>query len=132
MGGVLVGSVLVGSVFLSEGIQKFLFSESVGAGRFTKIGLPYPETLASFVGTTEIIFGSLLLLGLMTRLCVVPLIIIILTAISTTKFPILIESGFWKMAHDSRTDFSMLICLIYLTMEGGGRYSIDHYLRKKW
>jgi len=32
--------ILVGWVFLSEGIQKFLFPESLGVGRFVKIGIP--------------------------------------------------------------------------------------------
>jgi putative oxidoreductase len=36
---------LVGSVFLSEGIQKFLYPPELAAGRFTKIGIPAPETM---------------------------------------------------------------------------------------
>jgi putative oxidoreductase len=60
--------VLVGSVFLSEGIQKFLFPEALGAGRFAKIGIPAPQYSAPFVGTVEIVAGTLLLFGLFTRL----------------------------------------------------------------
>ena len=41
--------ILVGSVFLSEGIQKFLFPE-LGAGRFAKIGFPAPDIMGPFVG----------------------------------------------------------------------------------
>lgn len=120
--------VLVGCVFLSEGIQKFLFSESVGAGRFAKIGLPFPEITANFVGSVEIICGLLVLLGLLTRIAVVPLICIMLTAIATTKIPILLESGFWKMAHDSRTDFSMLLTSIFLLINGAGTLSLDRII----
>lgn len=125
--------VLVGCVFLSEGIQKFLFPDSVGAGRFAKIGLPLPEITANFVGSVEIICGLLVLLGLLTRIAVVPLICIMLTAIATTKVPILLESGFWKMAHDSRTDFSMLLTSIYLLINGAGPLSLDRIIlnRKK-
>lgn len=122
---ILIIRIMVGCVFLSEGIQKFLFPESVGAGRFLKIGIPNPEFTASFVGSTEIICGILVLLGLFTRFAVIPLILIMLTAISTTKIPILLESGFWKMAHDSRTDFSMLLGSIFLLITGGGKYSMD-------
>jgi hypothetical protein len=61
--------------FLSEGIQKFLFPESLGVGRFVKIGIPLPELMASFVGVTEIICGALILIGLFTRLACVPLLI---------------------------------------------------------
>jgi uncharacterized membrane protein YphA (DoxX/SURF4 family) len=86
---------LVGAVFLSEGIQKFLFSDAVGAGRFAKIGIPSPEVMAPFVGVFEITCGTLVLLGLLTRLGAIPLIVIMLVAISTTKVPILINEGFW-------------------------------------
>lgn len=120
--------ILVGCVFLSEGIQKFLFAESVGAGRFEKIGLPLPEITASFVGSVEIVCGLLVLLGLLTRIAVVPLICIMLTAIATTKVPILLESGFWKMAHDSRTDFSMLLTSIFLLINGAGSLSFDRII----
>ena len=70
--------LMVGAVFLSEGIQKFLFTDTRGAGRFEKIGLPYPEFLGSFVGTFEVICGFLLLIGLFTRLASLPLIVIML------------------------------------------------------
>ena len=79
--------LMVGAVFLSEGIQKFLFPAEVGAGRFAKIGLPSPELPAPFVGTFEIACGTLVLLGLFTRLAVIPLLTIMAVAISTTKWP---------------------------------------------
>src|SRR5438552_16018257 len=40
---ILLIRVLVGWVFLSEGIQKFLFADSLGVGRFVKIGIPWPQ-----------------------------------------------------------------------------------------
>ena len=96
---------MVGSVFFSEGIQKFLFLDALGVGRFIKIGIPAPEILAPFVGVVEIVFGFLLLIGLFTRLATIPLIINMLVAIVSTKIPILLTSGFWKMTHEARTDF---------------------------
>lgn len=66
---------MIGSVFLSEGIQKFLFPETNGSGRFKKNGLPLPEFLGNFVGTFEIVFGALILFGLLTRPASIPLII---------------------------------------------------------
>ncbi len=112
-------------VFLSEGIQKFLFAEAQGAGRFKKIGLPNPEFLGTFVGTTEIICGLLILVGLLTRFAAIPLIIIMLVAITTTKIPILADGGIWKMLHESRTDWAMLLCSVFLLMRGGGAFSLD-------
>jgi uncharacterized membrane protein YphA (DoxX/SURF4 family) len=115
----------VGGIFLSEGIQKFLFPAELGVGRFIKIGLPAPALLAPFVGVVEIGCGLLILLGLATRLAAVPLIIDMLVAIATTKIPILLQRGFWAMAHEARTDFAMLLGCVFLAMLGAGPRSLD-------
>ncbi len=125
---VLLIRLMVGAVFLSEGIQKFLFADELGAGRFAKIGLPAPEFFGPFVGTFEIISGTLILLGLFTRLAAIPTLIIMLVAIFTTKGTVLANEGFWPMMHGSRTDWAMLLGSIYLIIEGGGRWSLD----RKW
>ncbi len=118
--------ILVGSVFLSEGIQKFLYTDALGAGRFTTIGIPLPQFSAPFVGFVEILCGLLILAGLFTRLAAIPLLVDILVAISTTKIPMLINQGFWKMAHEARVDWSMLLGLAFLLLSGPGRYSLDN------
>jgi len=117
--------LMVGAVFLSEGIQKFLFADTLGAGRFEKIGLPSPEILGPFVGSFEILCGLLILIGLLTRPASIPLIIIMLVAIATTKSDVLAEKGFREMMHGSRTDWAMLLGSIFLLIKGGGRWSID-------
>jgi uncharacterized membrane protein YphA (DoxX/SURF4 family) len=122
---VILVRLMVGAVFLSEGLQKFMFPAEVGAGRFAVIGFPSPEIVAPFVGCFEIACGTLVLLGLFTRLAVVPLIIIMLTAISTTKIPILMKLGFWQMAHEARTDWSMLLGAVFLLIVGAGHWSVD-------
>ncbi len=127
----LIPRLIVGLVFLSEGIQKFLFPDLVGVGRFTKIGFENAEFLAYFVASFEIACGILLLIGLVTRLSSIPLLIIMATAIATTKIPKLLNDGFWTMAHDSRTDFAMTMLLIYLIIYGAGKLSIDSVIRKK-
>ncbi|WP_165027281.1 MULTISPECIES: DoxX family protein [unclassified Dysgonomonas] len=127
----LIPRIIVGWVFLSEGIQKYILPELVGAGRFEKIGFANPEFLAYFVGTFEIICGLLLLLGLLTKIATIPLIIIMFTALITTKLPVLLDKGFWVMAHESRTDFSMTLLLLLLLIYGAGRFSFDHFFYKK-
>ncbi|MBT0811417.1 DoxX family protein [Litoribacter ruber] len=125
--------LMVGAVFLSEGIQKFLFPAIRGAGRFEKIGLPNPEFLGSFVGAFEILCGILVLLGLFTRVASLPLMVIMLVAIATTKSEVLAQDGFWEMMHGSRTDWSMLLGSIFLLIKGGGYWSVDHSLiNKNW
>lgn len=128
---VMLGRIMVGTVFLSEGIQKFLFSDDVGAGRFAKIGLPNPELLGPLVGGFEIVCGALVLLGLFTRVAVIPLLTIMGVAIYTTKIPILLKSGFWKMAHDARTDFSMTLGALFLLIVGAGALSLDAWLSRR-
>jgi putative oxidoreductase len=120
--------LMVGAVFLSEGLQKFITPDKTGVGRFTKIGLPNPEILGPFVGGFEILCGTLVLVGLFTRFAVIPLIVIMITALATTKYPILMEEGFWAVAHAMRTDWSMLLGSIFLLITGAGTFSVDERL----
>jgi putative oxidoreductase len=122
---VLLIRLSVGAVFLSEGIQKFLFPQALGVGRFVKIGIPAPAVTAPFVGVVEIACGALILLGLATRLAAIPLIIDMVVAIATTKLPMLHAEGFWAMAHEARVDWAMLLGSPYLLRVGGGPWSAD-------
>ncbi|HVI08823.1 MAG TPA: DoxX family protein [Candidatus Binatia bacterium] len=110
----------VGLIFFTQGILKYI-DPNMGVVRFTKIGFPHPYFTARFVGTFEIVCGALVLIGLWTRFAAVPLLIIILTAIATTKLPELfrVNQGFWYMVSDARTDFAMLCCLLFLLSYGG-------------
>ena len=117
--------VVVGLTFLSEGLQKFIYPEILGVGRFEKIGFAHPEFWAPFTGCFEISCSILILAGLLTRIAAIPLLIIMLTAFVTTKVPILVDKGFWSFAHEYRVDFAMTMLLIFLIIYGGGRLSID-------
>jgi putative oxidoreductase len=130
--------LMVGTVFFEEGIQKFLFPAVLGAGRFEKIGIPWPEVMGPFVGTVEIVCGLLLVLGWLTRLATLPLLVNISVAILSTKIAILLGHGFWNfslsplprygflsMMHEARTDFCMLLGLLFLAIVGAGRCSLD-------
>src|SRR3989441_11941700 len=102
MRALLLARLAAGCIFLSEGIQKFLFPAELGVGRFVKIGIPAPQLLAPFVGVVEIVCGALLIVGLITRLAAIPLVIDMIVAITTTKIPMLWKSGFWATAHEAR------------------------------
>jgi putative oxidoreductase len=117
--------LLVGWVFLTEGIQKFLFPAALGVGRFMKIGIPYPHITAPFVGVVEIACGMLLMIGLVTRFAALPLLIDIGVAIATTKVPMLLHQGFWPAMHEGRIDFCMVLGLIAILCIGPGRISCD-------
>ena len=117
--------VLVGAVFLSEGVQKLLFADALGVGRFAKIGIPLPAISAPFVGVVEIVCGALVIVGLFTRLAAALLVVDIAVAIATTKVPMLFAKGFWATAHEARTDWSMLLGLVFLLAAGAGPRSLD-------
>jgi uncharacterized membrane protein YphA (DoxX/SURF4 family) len=132
---------VVGLVFVSEGVQKFLYPDEVGAGRFAKIPIPNPESTASIVGFFEILCGVLVIVGLFTRFAALPLIAVMLTALLTTKLPILLGSefmgfsvrkvsyyGIWGFLHESRTDLAMFFSSLFLLIVGAGKWSIDAVL----
>ena len=135
----LVGLV----VFFPEGIQKLAFPDLLGAGRFAKIGIPYPDLMGPFVGAVETICGALIILGLFTRLASIPLTVIMIVAVISTKVPILLGQevwifhlpklsryGFWSMLHEARADFDMLLGSLYLLIAGGGAWSLDAVLSR--
>jgi putative oxidoreductase len=122
---ILAIRLLVGAVFFMEGIKKFLFPDQWGAGRFAGFGIPAPHVMGPFVGAVEIVCGLLVLLGLRTRVACVPLLCVISTAIVVTKIPILFKTGFWRMEDVGRTDYSMLMGLLFLLFAGSGSLSLD-------
>ena len=129
--------IAVAFVFITEGIQKFLYPEALGVGRFIKIGIPYPEISAPFVGGVEIVGGALVLIGLYTRLAAFALVIDMVVAITATKVPTLLgygfwgfagpggSTGFWPAAHDARLDIMMLASCLLLLGIGPGKASFD-------
>jgi uncharacterized membrane protein YphA (DoxX/SURF4 family) len=121
----IIPRIVVGLIFLTEGIQKYLFPELLGTGRFMKIGFANPAFWAYFTGSFEIVCGILILFGLLTRLASVPLFIIMSVAFVTTKYTLLIEKGFWIFAHEYRTDFAMTMLLLLFLFFGGGSFSLD-------
>ena len=131
-------------VFFPEGLQKLLFPGVLGAGRFAAIGIPWPEVLGPFVGVVEIVCGAAIIAGLLTRLAVIPLLIILIVAVLSTKVPILLghdflifhlprlgRYGFWSMQHEGRVDFCMLLACLYLLVTGSGAWSVDARLQRR-
>lgn len=127
----------LGVIFLCEGIQKFLYPDRLGTGRFDKAGIPAPEFFAPLDAVFEIGCGALILVGLLTRVAVVPMIVNMAGALLITKLPILWsaaplfteESGWWDFVHESRTDLAMLCGSVFLLFVGAGAWSLDARLR---
>lgn len=133
--------LVTGGVFLWEGLIKFIY-QNQGVGRFTKIGIPFPEAMAYFVAVLEIVGGLMYIFGLFTRMISIPFIIQMTVAILSTKIAVLMGTstlivpaappvtGFWAMLHETRVDFAQIICSIFLLINGPGALSLDA-LRKK-
>lgn len=135
---VILIRVMVGVVFLAEGIQKFLYPDMRGVGRFEKMGFPEPEFFGNFVASFEVMAGVLIFGGLFTRVAAIITLLIMTVAIVVTKIPIAMgESfgpfvlrdlktyGFWSMMHEIRTDLAMWLGSLFLLIKGGGRWSLD-------
>jgi putative oxidoreductase len=133
---VILIRLMTGWVFFWEGIIKFVFVNQ-GVGRFTKLGIPFPEYSAHFVGGLEIVGGLLLIFGFLTRWICVPFIIQMTVAILTTKIsmylgtsplplpPVPPQTGFWAVLHEGRSDLAQILCSAFLLIVGPGRLSLD-------
>ncbi|HEY2348802.1 MAG TPA: DoxX family protein [Puia sp.] len=127
----LLVRIIPGLVFLSEGIQKFLFRETLGAGRFATLGFSHPEFWAGFTGVFEITCGILLITGFLARMATVPLLIVMMVAFISTKLPMLEQKGIWAMLHEGRADFAMVISLIIILLNGPGNWSLDQGIKRR-
>jgi len=118
---------IVGLVFLIEGTLKFLRPEELGEGRFAAIGLPFPHLLAPLVGGIEIAGGAAILFNFWAGDAALLLLAVIVTALFTTKFPILLgrpwgpfalmkvpHYGLMSFLHEARTD----LCMIFGALAG--------------
>lgn len=135
--------LMAGGVFFWEGLLKFVYVNQ-GVGRFTKLGIPFPHFTAAFIGYLEIFGGLLLITGLMTRLIAVPFIGEMIVAVLSTKISLYLgtsplplppappQVGFWAVLHEIRSDYAQILTVIFLLINGPGKWSLDAVLLRKW
>jgi uncharacterized membrane protein YphA (DoxX/SURF4 family) len=127
--------VIVALVFITEGLLKFVYSGELGAGRFEHIGFPFPHILGPLVGLVEIVAGAAVLANFYAGDAAILLLAVIITAIVSTKIPILIgrpfgpfslpknisHHGILGFLHEARTDLAMFFSLIAIAIDSGVR-----------
>ncbi len=129
---VILIRIVVGGIFLEEGIQKFLFPAVRGPGRFAaETPLPAPTVFGYLTGGFEIACGLLLMVGLATRLAAVPLIVVMLGAEAFTKIPIAVQDSAWVYIHEARTELCLLFGSVFLLIAGAGAWSADAALIRR-
>jgi len=127
--------IILAVVFISEGALKFIYPAELGAGRFERIGIPYPHILAPLVGGVEIASGAAVLANFYAGDAALALLAVIVTALVTTKIPILLgrplgpftlpknvsHPGVFGFLHEARTDLAMLFGLVAVAIDSGVR-----------
>jgi len=138
----IVLRLMAGGVFLWEGILKFVYANQ-GIGRFTKLGMPFPHVTTDFVACLEIVGGLLLLGGWLTRAIAIPFIFEMIVAILSTKISLYLGTsplplpavppkvGMWAVLHEVRSEYAQMLTVLFLMINGPGRWSLDALLRKR-
>jgi len=131
--------LMAGGVFFWEGILKFVYLNQ-GVGRFTKLGMPFPDFTADFVGSLEIVGGLLVMAGFLTRLITIPFVIEMIVAMLSTKIslyhgtsplplpPAPPKIGVWAVLHEVRSEYAQIMVVLYLLINGPGKWSLDAVL----
>ena len=122
----LLGRLAVGLVFMSTGWGKVHNLEKV-TGFFTTLGIPAPHFHAVLVGYSELLCGTALVVGLLTRLATIPLIVSMIVAILTAKRPDL-HGLFDLVGFD---EFTYLVVLVMIAILGPGPLALDALLVRR-
>lgn len=121
----IVFRAVIGVIFIQSGWGKIHHLPKV-IEYFTSLGIPAAAFQARFVSFTELLCGSLILLGLATRLASIPLITTMVVAIlSAKKDQVEIWSDLFGLS-----EFLYIVILIPLLVDGAGSLSLDRIFTK--
>jgi putative oxidoreductase len=122
----LLGRLAVGLLFVSTGWGKVHDLDKV-THFFTELGIPAPHFHAVVVSFSELVCGSLLVVGLLTRLATVPLIVSMIVAILTAKRADL-HGLFDLVGFD---EFTYLVVLVMIAILGPGSAALDTVVARR-
>jgi len=104
--------------------------------------MPFPVFTADFVGGLEIVGGVLIMAGFLTRLLAIPFVIEMIVAMLSTKIslylgtsplplpPVPPKIGAWAVLHEIRSEYAQIMVVLYLLINGPGKWSLDALLAK--
>ncbi len=115
------GAVAYG--FYTPAISKWSDIDAI-ATWFASMGYPFATLNAYAAATTEILGVVLLSLGLFTRLISLPLIVVMIVAITTVHLP----NGFEAGNNGFEIPLYYMLFLIMFASFGAGKLSLDHLI----
>jgi uncharacterized membrane protein YphA (DoxX/SURF4 family) len=123
---------MVGLVFLTEGILKFVRPHELGVEQFGALGIPFPQVLAPLVAVLEIAGGLAVALGIYAGDAALGLLVLAVGALVTTKLPVLLGRplgpfvpttlayyGWGSFLHEARVDLCMLLGTLAVLIDSG-------------
>ena len=119
----LLARITVGVVFAVTGWGKLNNLEKITAF-FGELGIPYPQFQAPFASATEFVCGTLLVVGMATRVASIPLIIVMLVAIATAQW----ENIDSLSALLGTVEWAYVAIFAWLALAGPGPISLDYLL----
>lgn len=125
-GAPLVLRVVIGGLFLWHGIDKFDSGISMVADMFRSWGVPAAGFTAPLTAVIELVAGTALIAGLMTRAAAIALGVVMLGALVYVKVDLGIISS--EPMPGAELDLALLAGLVAVIITGPGRISIDDRL----
>jgi putative oxidoreductase len=122
----LLSRVTIGFIFIQSGWGKLHHLDKV-TQFFASLGIPAPQLQAPFVSAVELGCGTLVLLGLFTRVASIPLIGTMVVAILTAKLKDVTDVGDFF----SLSEYLFIVLLVWLIVKGPGALSLDFLLARK-
>lgn len=122
----LVARLLMAYGFYEPAINKWNDIGSV-ASWFGSMGIPFPTINAYMAAGTEMLGVVLLTIGLFTRYISIPLIVIMIVAITTVHLP----NGFSAGDNGFEIPLYYMVFLMIFVTHGAGKYSLDNFVCKK-
>jgi putative oxidoreductase len=116
--------LVTGLIFTMHGYQKLFVMGFAGVtGAFTQMGAPLPGISGPLFAVCEIVFGIVVILGLLTRLGSLWFIIDMLGAIAVVH----LKNG-WSGRGGMEFPVLLLIASVVIFLGGPGAYAIDNAL----